>query len=158
MVILIYSCDIRDGFFLTEGTASTKLYLIFSYYLWNGKPFFIWKLLVKSICMTVNDLFSNSPPRVSHSLSFLFVGVCVGYDVTGQPGRHPVHVKIVLYSYRSSSICSNTWFQKVFVDSFMTQWINFENSFNLMTMEVDRMALCYAAIKYFGFTYCVFYK
>ena len=37
--------------------------------------------------MTVNDLFSNSPPRVSHSLSFLFVGVCVGYDVTGRPGR-----------------------------------------------------------------------
>ena len=37
--------------------------------------------------MTVNDLFSNSPPKVSHSLSFLFVGVCVGYDVTGRPGR-----------------------------------------------------------------------
>ena len=53
----------------------------------NEKPNFIWRLLVKSICMTVNDLFSNSPPRVSHSLRFLFVRVCVSYDVMGWPGR-----------------------------------------------------------------------
>ena len=37
--------------------------------------------------------------------------------------------------------------------SFMTQWINFENSFTLITREVTRVALCYAAISYFGVTF-----
>ena len=37
--------------------------------------------------------------------------------------------------------------------SFVTQWINFENSFTLITREVARMALCYAAISYFGVTF-----
>ena len=35
----------------------------------------------------------------------------------------------------------------------MTQWINFENSFNLITREVARVSLCYAAISYFGVTF-----
>ena len=35
----------------------------------------------------------------------------------------------------------------------MTQWINFENSFTLITREVARIALCYAAISYFGVTF-----
>ena len=35
----------------------------------------------------------------------------------------------------------------------MTQWINFENSFTLITREVTRVALCYAAISYFGVTF-----
>ena len=39
------------------------------------------------------------------------------------------------------------------IHSFMTQWINFENSFNLITREVARMSLYYAAISYFGVTF-----
>ena len=39
------------------------------------------------------------------------------------------------------------------IHSFMTQWINFENSFTLITREVARVSLCYAAISYFGVTF-----
>ena len=37
--------------------------------------------------------------------------------------------------------------------SFVTQWINFENSFTLITREVARVSLCYAAISYCGVTF-----
>ena len=37
--------------------------------------------------------------------------------------------------------------------SFVTQCINFENSFTLITREVARVAWCYAAISYFGVTF-----
>ena len=39
------------------------------------------------------------------------------------------------------------------IHSFKTQWINFENSFTLIIREVARVALCYAAISYFGVTF-----
>ena len=37
--------------------------------------------------------------------------------------------------------------------SFVTQWINFENSFTLITREVARVSLSYAAISYFWVTF-----